>query len=300
MSLHADAITHRKLVLVKNLYRRAVAQSANDHSSLDRMFSVLTFDLAIETLLKAALASLNPSTALPSELNTLIQKCDAALSNADLPVVPDTRQVQDVRKVRNAVQHEARSPNPSEVSDSRTYTRDFLQKFTEQVWALSFERLRLSDLIKRDEIRERLARAEEAFDQGDYQVAAQQANTGLTSALIFARYPLVGVSHLPEARHFQLPSRDVRNWDEVLATIGKLQETTMLLALGIGITQYRRCKELAGSVHFYMGGGEGYSGTKEDLSADEAEWVVAYCFDEIFEIEARAGDLNAPFGEKWP
>ena len=67
------------------------------------MLSVLTFDLATEAALKAALAALNPNTPLPSELNTLILKCDVALANAGLTALPDTRQVQDGRKAHTAV-----------------------------------------------------------------------------------------------------------------------------------------------------------------------------------------------------
>lgn len=295
MAITADVITHRKLVLIKNLYRRAVAQSANEHSILDRMLSVLTFDLAIETALKAALAALNPSTPLPSELSALIQKCDAALTSGSLPTVPDTRQIHDVRKIRNAVQHEARTPNPSEVGDSRTYTRDFLERFVYQVWGHSLERLRLADLIKDDEAREFLSKAEEAIEQGDYQSAAQQAHAALHVAFVYLEWQTIGLRpHSP--RGFVMDDGERHSGELTYEAFNKMRQTVLFLTLGLDLGQYIRCKRLAGEVILTFDSDVEFLGTKEDLTAEEAEWVIAFCFDSLSEIEARVGKLQAPYG----
>src|SRR5215213_6072387 len=129
MSVPLDLITQRNLILVKQIYQRAVVQSASHHSDVDRILSLISFDLANETLLKNAITAVDSRAKIISELNELIKTADDAFRNAAPPVppVPDAQKIRRVRKIRNAAMHDATYPTAADINDCRTYTRDFLQ-----------------------------------------------------------------------------------------------------------------------------------------------------------------------------
>ena len=134
MSIPLDVITHRKLILVRQIYRRAVVQPEVLHSDFDRMMSLIAFDLASETALKTVVSALEPSKTADKDFQAVVQQADALLTKKGLPEVPDKAKVQHVHGLRNDAQHKARYPNNSDVSDSRTYTRDFLQRLVLNVF----------------------------------------------------------------------------------------------------------------------------------------------------------------------
>jgi hypothetical protein len=59
MAVTPDLITHKSLILIKQIYQRAAVQSASQHSDVDRVPSLISFDLANETLLKSAITAMD-------------------------------------------------------------------------------------------------------------------------------------------------------------------------------------------------------------------------------------------------
>ncbi len=297
MSLTADPIVRRKLHIVKGLYRRALVQSTKGHVPLDRLLAVIMFDLANETLLKMVLVAADPRTGkVPSDIPDLIQKCDPALARHDVEPLPEVHHIRAIRGVRNDAQHDGRTPTETELSDARTYTRDFLDRATAQVWGLSLASLRLADTITDEFSKSFLVKAEEALDNDDYQSAAQQANAALEVSLRTVMEPLVG-GPAQGSWFGDANDRIFLGRQESLRTFRRMQETVQLLALGVDLAQRQRCREYAGEVWLTLNDDSmHFDGTKEDLTREEAEWVVSYCFDTISEIEARAGDMERPFG----
>jgi hypothetical protein len=58
MTIPVDTIVRKKLILVKQLYQNALLQSSSRHNILNRILSVIGFDLSTETLLRAIVSSL--------------------------------------------------------------------------------------------------------------------------------------------------------------------------------------------------------------------------------------------------
>lgn len=150
MTVSLDLITHKNLILIKQIYQRAVVQSASEHSDVDRVLALISFDLANETLLKRAITAVDSRAKVVSELSELIRTADDVFGKAtpSIPPVPDAQKVRRVRRIRNAAMHDATYPAPAEISDCRTYTRDFLQQMVSNVWGVDFDALSLTEVIK--------------------------------------------------------------------------------------------------------------------------------------------------------
>lgn len=297
MPIEVDPITRRKLTLVKQLYEQGVVQSASQHSLIGRIMSVIAFDLAIETALKALVACLDASKSPLDTFQGLIQQCEALLETAGYGSLPDRANIQYVHSVRNDAQHKARYPNESDVSDCRTYTRDFIRKIIADVWNLSFEGISLSDLVQDEKVKKFLVAAETNLGQGDYQGAAQQAIAGLSWALTCVKTAVVG--RTPSfARAFVMAESfgKVRSDSDAYRAFERMQRTLLYVALGMNYADYMRCKQIAGDVSFTLGGKPQHFGAKEQVGASDAEFVVAYCTDTVVQVESRVGSLDAPFG----
>ena len=303
MPIPVDPITRKKLILVKQLYQQAVVQSTSQHSVVSRIMSVIVFDLTIETVLKAVVGSLDTSKVPAGKFQGLIQQSDILLAKADCSPVPDKANIQHVHSIRNDAQHKARYPNESDVSDCRTYTRDFLQKIITDVWGLAFDKISLTDIIRHDKVREFLIDAEAALSQGDYPQAVQHAAYGLTWALNCVKTAVLGSTPV-EARGIIAIDRDgkrIGRWGEIglYDAFRRTQEILLHVALGMNYAHYVRYKRIAGDVFFtktlvYT------QGRKESIDANDAEFVVAYCIDTVVQIESRVGSLDAPLAsEHW-
>lgn len=304
MPVPIDPITRRKLILVKQLYQQAVVQSASQHSIISRIISVIGFDLAVETVLKAIVGSLDPSKTPADGFQRLIQQCDSLLAAASCNPIPDKANIQYIHWIRNDAQHKAKYPNESDVSDCRTYCRDFLQKVIVDVWGLDFERISLTDAIQNEKVRQLLTEAETALNQKDYQQAIHQAAGGLTWALNRVRTAVVGrlspfARAIPVVDASGKPRSDSDARDTYQA-LERMQETLLYVALGMNYTDYMKYKSIAGQVFFTLDGNHHRAGGKENPDVNDAEFVVAYCTDTVVQIESRVGNLEAPFGsDRW-
>jgi hypothetical protein len=301
MSISADAITLRKLALAKQLFQHAISQASHD-TATTRILAVMSFDLAIETLMRAAVGSLDASRAPADGFSGLIQQLDSLLASASLGPLPDRGNVIHVHSVRNDAQHRARQPSKIEVSDARTYTRDFMRKTTQLVWDLNIDTVTLVDLICHPRLRACLENAERHFQLREFTLSAEQACTALTLAFDYVGDSIVG--RLPRFLggfeihdSFGKPghSSDSR---EVLRTFERMRDTLLIAALGLSYPDQARFRQLAGFVDFTMGGKALAHGVKPDLSEAEAEFVLAYAIGAVQQIETTVGDIERPFGEE--
>jgi hypothetical protein len=297
-----DPITHKKLLLVKQLYHRAIAQVSSLLNPVDRILAVVGLDLCIETQLKTIVSSLDSSKVPADGFQGLIQQADSVLEKEGLTRLPDMATIQFVHSTRNDAQHKAKYPNEADVNDARTYTRDFLRKTSSSVWNLDFDTLSLASTVQDDDARNRLLQAEEALRQDQPADAALAAAAALTGTVSRVESAVVG--HLPSVAQgilvtsaFNVSSdSDSR---QALAAIQRMQDTLLYVALRMDFTQFMRFRSLVGEVYFTANGQVHSSSMKQDIDLREAEWVVAYCIDSVLKVEETVGSIDAPFGRKW-
>jgi len=260
--------------------------------------SVIGFDISVETTLKAVVGSLDASSTPNDRFQGLVQQVENLLANAGSNQLPDKANIQHIHAIRNDAQHKARYPNEIEVSDCRTYARDFLQKILQDTWGLQFERISLIDLIQNDEARKYLADAESALEKGDYRRAVEEAAAGLTRALAKVKASLVGKDQLfIDGIIVQKSIREPGPDESILEAFRKMQDTLMYLSLGMNIADHMHFYEIAGMTIFTINGKHEQFGVKEPLQQKDAEFVVAYCTDSVVQIEEQVGSLDKPFGK---
>ena len=145
--------------------------------------AVILLDLSTETVLNAIITSVDSSKTPSDGFPNLLNQIEPMLTKKTLGGIPDRANILLVHNIRNRAQHEARYPNSDEVSDCRTYTRDFLKKIVKQVWRLNFEHISLADFIQNKIIRNILKDAEKALEEEDIQSAINESVIGLEKAL---------------------------------------------------------------------------------------------------------------------
>jgi hypothetical protein len=298
MATSPDPIAYRKLALSKQLYQHAVNQAAR-HAVGSRVLAIIAFDLATETLLRTVVTSLAPEKTPADGFAGLLQQAESTLTSAGLGALPDKANILHVHGFRNDAQHKARYPSVSDVSDARTYTRDFLDKLAAIVWGLRFDAITLVDLIQNETVRKYLREAETAFAASDYVHAAKQAAIAAHWTLERVQQPFVG--RLPGfIGGIEVTSHGGRRSDfdsrAVLRSIELTQETVLWLALGLDVADVVHFWRLAGHAYFTMDGQGHCEGTKADIEVAEAEFVMALAIDLAYQVESRVGDIERPFG----
>lgn len=301
MTVAIDQITRRKLILVKQIYQNALVQSTAAHSAVNRILSIIAFDLANETILKAVISSFDTSKPPAKDIPGLIQQADDLLTKGGHDSVPDKANIYHVHSLRNDAQHKAKYPNEWDVSDCRTYTRDFLQKFSKNIWGIEFDKVSLTDTVENDEVRAHLVNGELAFSQGEYLQAIKHAALGLTLALNRVKAGILGRDMPIFARGIAMvdglgnPASRL-DAERAYRAFERVQETLLYVSLGMNYVDFMRYRQIVGEIIFTIDGSAHYLGTKENLEAHEAEFVVAFCADSVARIESQVGNLNKPFG----
>lgn len=304
MSIPLDLITQRNLILVKQIYQRAVVQSSSHHSDVDRILSLISFDLANETLLKNAITAVDSRAKIISELNELIKTADDVFRNAVPPIlpVPDAQKIRRVRKIRNAAMHDAIYPTAADINDCRTYTRDFLQQLVTNVWGKDFITIKLTDAIQHAEVKEFLVKAEKHLETGKPTDAVIQAKAALqitfdrTGAAITGTLPR-DVDALVVSKH-----RETEQSREMLEAFKGMRDSLVLSVIGLDYASHRRYERITESILIgYYGGGKidaAISGAEPN--GDDAEFVVNFTINTVLQIESLVGDIDKPFGEnRW-
>lgn len=295
MTIPIDLITRKKLILVKQLYQQAVVQSESQHSYVGRILSLIGFDLAAETALKTIAAALMPAKPPADGFQSVLQQADKLLSDVGLPSIPDKANILHVHSLRNDAQHKAKYPNDTDVSDSRTYVRDFLRKVVSGVWGLSFEAVSLADVIQHSEVKAYLVTAEEALERADYQKAIVQAEAGLRTALDRIETAIVGQMDL-----WSHPSGLTERELDTRQAIERIRDFAVVAAVGLSFPDYMRYKLLVQSViagmAFFGGGKFEYELRGRTVQAKEAEFAVAFAVNAVIQIESQVGNIDAPFG----
>jgi len=303
MAIVADAITYKKLVLVRQLYDDALIRSHSVHNNVDMIMAVVGFDLAIETTLKAIFSSLETSKALETEFQPLIQKTENLMNDKNLNPLPDKAKIQYIHNIRNDAQHRAKYPNPSDVSDCRTYARDFLQNIIKQVWDFEFDKISLAETIGDDEIKTHLIKAESSLKAKDTKSALKEATIGFNKSIRHVSASVVGRTSLLSSFSYGLVIQDKMGNQKVdedsYHALQRMKETLQSFALGINRIDYNKYKKITGGI-VEVGNNVLWMNEPKDVSYDDADFVVTFAVNNIVKIESMVGDLKKPFGsDNW-
>lgn len=312
MPLTLDRITHKKLVLVKQIYQRAVVDAAGSLSTTNRILTVIEFDLAIETVLKTIIGALESTKPPERHFPELIKQANSLLKQANLGTVPDEVHIRHIHDIRNNAQHQAIYPNETDVSDCRTYTRDFLNTVVKQVWDIPFENISLADLIEDAEVKQMMLDAYAKYDQQAYSEAVDLASEAFDKTLEYVSGSVIG--HFPAHIHgivvsdalsegkgekLMHDSRESRHEVELLNAIKRMRQTILYLALEMNFSESVRYWQIVGYTNFTLDEKHHRYEGKANIDKNDAEFVLSYCTNTIVRIEGRVGSLKKPLGTTW-
>lgn len=170
LPIEPNKVTLELLSRAKLFLDHALSHSSHD-SSLDRMVAIHGMDNAIEFLLRIISSHLEyesiENKRLPGSLTEMAGALNKFLSkkfNYRLTYLDD---IKLLRKVRNLVQHGATDPAP-DMERFVSFTKRFFNKTIENIFGLSPENLRISQLIDEEDIKAHLEKAERLLEQGKY------------------------------------------------------------------------------------------------------------------------------------
>lgn len=298
MPIALNVVSRKKLILVRQLYQRAIVQAEIMHSDVDRIMAVITLDLANETLLKAVVSEVAPRKRLESRFHELVDQADLELANAALPQIHHVVEIKRVHDIRNDAQHKVKYPNDSEVNDCRTYTRDFLRQITLDVWGEQFESISLVDVIQNSRVKGYLVEAEQQLAKGDYNesvikcVAAFGWTISSVKASIVGRMPH-NASAILMSDGFGKPIAS----REMFQVFNHMRDTIMRSLIGISFPGYLEFSRITNSFKIAFFGDGGYSAaiTGGVPTLKEAEYVLEFATNTILQIESLVGDIERPF-----
>lgn len=295
-----ESLTRRKLIVVRQLYQHALLQ-ASRRTLTAKLFAVVGLDLAVESLMRTVVTSLDPSKTPADTFQALLQQCEQLLIKEGIAELPERAHILRSHAVRNDAQHKARYPNDSEVEESRTYTRSFLSKTVTVVWAVEFEALSLIDLVQHEMTRGFLKKAEDALHLRDLNTAAFQASAAVHLCLLMVEWAIVG--QFPRFSSIMMVdsqgSMDKGDSRAAQRTLERMQDVLVYLALGLSYPDFVRFRQLAGEVVFTHDMTPHHGGAKEALSESEAEFVLTFATESVLSIESAVGDIEKPFSSGW-
>lgn len=296
MTIPLDVITRKKLILVRQIYQRAVIQSEVLHSDFDRIMSLIAFDLASETALKAVVGALEPSKNTDKDFQSITQQADALFVKQSLPEVPDKPKIQHVHSLRNDAQHKAKYPSNTDVSDSRTYTRDFLQQIVLNVWGQDFNTISLTEVIRHPRVKEFLEQAEQEIKNSNTVQAVARAKAGFQLAMGKVKHSVVGRYAESMSDHITVAGHriSIASWTD---TVKKISNAVFLSVVGLDYPSHLRYKKLSRMIHVFDYGDhiQINTGSDDPITIEDAEYIVNYAVNSVIQIESLVGDIEKPF-----
>lgn len=308
MAIGIDALTNRKLILVRQLYQYAEKSGELEHSSINRIMAVIGFDLAIETLLRVVVGALDDQKVPAKDFDGLIQQCEHLLSKKKLGDLPLRNGIGRVHDIRNDAQHKAKYPNKSDVSDCRTYTRDFCTEMVSKVWEIAFERLSQVELIDDEMLRKLLEVSLAEIDGGNLRKAVTLAYRAFVwaSGAILESLP-IGVVPLPDdelaiKRQLWRRSTVVLNYTEGAEALFY----AAMLVSGVGLADLKRIHDLAPLTAFAVESDEGEEGStvvarvhwgEKMPSEEDSRWMYDIIVSTIVNWQIQG--LEPHVGSEW-
>ena len=296
MTFAPDDSTRKKIVMMKQMFGKALMNGKSD-SSIDKIMSVIGFDLANEAILNLLASTLDPTKTKSGTFSGILDQVGALFQEKQLGSVPDRGNIVHVHKIRNSAQHEARYPNNTELSDCETYTRDFLKKTVKKVWNLDFEKISIVSLIKDKYCKEHLEDAEKLLQNQDFTNSTQKSMAALQHAVNCVKANFIGYKPALENVAVIDRSRGIKASHAYDTMFEKMQNILLLSILGIEMSAYLNAKTVTGIPQFRMGSEEPtfYNG-KTNVTLNDAEHLLHYCSTTILSIESKVGDIKNPFG----
>jgi len=318
MNIPANPITHKKLVVVRQLFESASAQASSRYSPVSRIMAIIGFDLAVETILKTIISSLDTKDQPENTFQNVLKQVKDKLQESGFPSLPDEANIRHVHGLRNDTQHKAKYPTDDDVKESQFFVSDFLQKVTLQIWNIEFHNISIAELVQNEKSKEYLVLAEKSLLQDDFENTIRHSYAALLWVTSNVRKQLFDRQNtLSESFDFSEVSEQAEINDDLVEAIetgfepirdeishelDKIQDTLFSIAIGLNYAQYVRLQMILPDVISFDDGNlvRQPSFFRKKITKPDAQFALNYCIDAIIQIESQIGDVeNMPKPPEW-
>jgi len=166
-----NEIIYRQLVLLKAFYQHGIYHS-KIQSPLDNMLAIHHFDICNEFILRIIGEYLKITNETKTyTLSHIFNQINKQLNEKKGIKLNFQKQIEDVRQIRNSIQHNAETKTEESVNRCSIYTFDFLNDTIQRVFGINFEDINLIKLIRETKIKERMQKALKSIENEKYEDA---------------------------------------------------------------------------------------------------------------------------------
>lgn len=168
----------RRLILTKKLYLHGCSH-ASTKDKVSRMLAIHNFDNAVEMILKCVATKRDVVSPSRQEYKFRDLWNENQKKGVNLPLKDQMFSLHDLR---NIVQHQGDIPSVEIITKYKGYVEDFFREITEKEFGVSYDELYLSELIENEKLREKIQKAEKAFEEGKYKECIELCDDVLIAA----------------------------------------------------------------------------------------------------------------------
>lgn len=320
MSLPLDRYAKTRLTEIRWLFERGELESQSS-SPRNSLVSIGLLFTAAEQLI-FLLANLYKLAMSPKQVaeNWAKKAEEIDKKTGGSPAIGSLSDLLYIAALRNGSLHSGQKHYKSEVQNARVVVRDFLSKvvtdfFAQDIWALS-----VTELVQSDWVKSRLANAESCLLNGDRDYAILEASAAISLCTHAAAKRLGDITHsehisvqeldkLFPSEHFDQSLRTyVQGLESEIQGLRKTQRRTILLGLcdAASVQRYFSMRlTVTGPAWLTKANPpEGddpnplYMGVSipNELTLDDAEFLVTFAMNLALELEALEVDLEDPRG----
>jgi len=166
----------KRLLNAKLVLNHGIEHGAKT-GDLNRLFSIISLDGAIENFLYTVIAELGGELKHQKKpsFNEVFSAADEAVKTKRNNFLPLKTEIMTLHQTRNEAQHSAVIPDISTISRFIVYSSDFLAKSFEICFNISLDRIHLADAIMDSELQKIMEQAEDKRQEKDYQASVQHS-----------------------------------------------------------------------------------------------------------------------------
>jgi hypothetical protein len=229
--------------VAQQAYRSGDALAKVSVTDADRIAAVVQFDFVVETMLRGVLFEAKHAQARTERFRDLLKLVGEVLSPGYPQAIPlGQGGLEQVRSIRNAAQHEARSPTQVEVTECAIHTRGFVVEAARVAWDLDFFAADIA-AVRSERVRNYLERAGAAHQALDVRAAMGWVRAAFEYAFKHGGENVVGPSVdvrelLVVDRAGRTDGRHSRDGAEAAIALTRLQVLGRLTAFGMNLREY--------------------------------------------------------------
>lgn len=159
-----------RLLFSKQIYNHG-AEHADKPGDLNKLYSIISIDGAVENFLHTIITDLQGSLNNPNNprFSDVFKAADEATYKKHSKSLPLKQEIFIIHRIRNSAQHDGVLPSAKDIERAVIYSLDFLNQSCLLCFNLSFDEIYLSDTISDSKLRNIMMKAEDDINKNNFE-----------------------------------------------------------------------------------------------------------------------------------